>query len=49
MADKKTGETTGRNVDSDLELHLAIAVYFCTYADGNVSTRQYYDGLAQDA
>ena len=33
-------------MDSDLELHLAIATYLATYADlANTSTRSYYASL----
>ena len=45
MADSEFGQTTGQNVDENLELHLAIAVYMATYADGNMATKEFYQGL----
>ena len=39
MADTEFGQTTGRNTDENLELHLAVAIYLATYADGNESTK----------
>lgn len=34
---------TGSGVDSDLEMHLAIAIYLASYAEHNMSTKLYYD------
>ena len=36
-------------MDSDLELHLAIAIYLATYADLNNSTRNFFDSLEGEA
>lgn len=35
-------------VDPDLELHLGLAVYLSTYADFNLSTREYVAGLTNE-
>ena len=45
----ETRETTGSNVDSNLELHLAIAIYLATYTDFNDSTRNFFGSLEGDA
>ena len=41
-------QPTGKNVDSDLEVHLAIACYLATYVDGNITTKEYYNQLADN-
>ena len=48
MADTEFGQTTGRNTDENLELHLAVAIYLATYADGNESTKQLFEGLKDE-
>ena len=45
MADDMAGETTGCGVDSDLELHLAIATYLATYVESNESIKSYFNSL----
>ena len=38
-------QPTRKNVDSDLEVHLAIACYLATYVDGLITTKEYYNQL----
>lgn len=49
MADTEFGQTTGQNVDTNLEIHLALALYLSTYADGNMTTKKYLNALSPES